>query len=71
MRTLGIALLVVGVLALVYGGIGYNKEHTVLEVGSMNITATERKTIPVPFIVGVAVLIGGAALLVSDRRRTA
>jgi hypothetical protein len=69
MRTIGIVLLVVGVLALVYGGIGYNKDHTVLEVGSMHIQATEHKTIPIPAIVGVVVLIGGAALLVGDKRR--
>jgi uncharacterized membrane protein YidH (DUF202 family) len=69
MRNIGILLLVVGVLALVYGGIGYNRDRTVLEVGSMNITATEHKNIPIPAIIGVVVLIGGAALLVSDRRR--
>jgi hypothetical protein len=69
MRNIGIILLVVGVLALVYGGIGYNRDRTVLEVGSMNITATEHKNIPIPAIVGVVVLIGGAALLVSGRRK--
>lgn len=69
MRNIGIVLLVVGVLALVYGGIGYNRHHTVLDMGSMNITATEHKNIPIPAIVGVVVLIGGAALLLSDRRR--
>jgi uncharacterized membrane protein YidH (DUF202 family) len=69
MRNLGILLLLVGALALVYGGINYNRQHTVLEVGSMNITATEHRNVPVPAIVGVIVLIGGAALLVGNRRR--
>jgi hypothetical protein len=69
MRTIGIVLMVAGVLALIYGGISYNKNHTVLEVGSMKVTATEHKNIPVPAVVGGVVLLGGIALLVIGTRR--
>ena len=69
MKILGIVLVALGVLALVYGGIDYNKNRTVLEVGSMSVTATEHKNIPIPAIVGVVVLIGGVALLVGGKRR--
>jgi hypothetical protein len=69
MRIIGILLVVLGVVALVYGGINYNKDRTVLQIGSMNITATEHKSIPVPAVVGVVVLLGGVALLVVGRRR--
>lgn len=69
MRMIGIVLVVLGALALVYGGINYNKNRTVLEVGSVSVTATERKSIPIPAVVGVVVLIGGVALLVGERRR--
>jgi uncharacterized membrane protein YidH (DUF202 family) len=70
MKTIGIVLVVLGVLALVYGGVSYNKNRTVLEVGSMKVTATEQKSIPVPAVVGVVVLIGGVALLVVGKRRS-
>ncbi len=70
MKTIGIVLVIIGVLALIYGGINYNKNRTVLEVGSMKVTATEHKSIPVPAIVGVVVLLGGAGLLVMGSRRT-
>lgn len=70
MRTAGIVLVVLGVLALVYGGINYSRNRTVLQMGSMKVTATEHKSIPVPAIAGVVVLIGGAALLLLDRRRS-
>ena len=70
MRTIGIVLVVLGVLALVYGGVSYNKNRTVLEVGSMKVTAMEQKSIPVPAVVGVVVLIGGVALLVVGKRRS-
>ena len=41
MKTLGIVLVALGVLALVYGGIDYNRNRTVLQMGSMSVTATE------------------------------
>jgi uncharacterized membrane protein YidH (DUF202 family) len=70
MKTIGIVLVVLGVLALVYGGISYNKNRTVLEVGSMHVTATEHKSVPIPAVVGVIALVGGAALLVVGKRRS-
>ncbi len=69
MRTIGIVLLVAGILALVYGGFSYNRNRTVLEMGDMHVTATEHKNVAIPSIVGVVVLLGGAVLLVSDKRR--
>jgi hypothetical protein len=69
MRIAGIVLMVFGVLALIYGGINYNKDRTVLKVGSMSVTATEHKSIPVPAVAGAAVLVAGAAILVVGRRR--
>jgi len=70
MRSIGIVLVVLGVVALIYGGINYNKNRTVLEVGSMKVTATEHKRIPVPAVVGAVVLVGGVAMLVVGRRRS-
>jgi uncharacterized membrane protein YidH (DUF202 family) len=70
MKTLGVVLVVVGILTLVYGGISYNKNRTVLQIGSMNVTATEHKSIPIPAVAGVAVLICGVALLVVGKRRS-
>jgi uncharacterized membrane protein YidH (DUF202 family) len=70
MKTIGIVLVLLGILALVYGGISYNKSRTVLQMGSMSVTATEHKSIPVPAVVGVVVVIGGAALLLAGKRRS-
>jgi len=69
MRILGIVLVILGVLALVYGGVSYNQNRTVLKMGSVKVTATEQKDIAVPAVVGVAVLVGGIALLVVGKRR--
>ena len=69
MRIIGIVLVVLGVVSLVYGGISYDKNQTILEMGSVSVTATEHKSIAVPAVVGVVVLIVGIALLVVDKRR--
>ena len=71
MKIVGVVLVVLGVLALVYGGIGYNKQHTVLEVGSIKATATEHKEMSVSPIVGGIALLAGAVLLVTSRKRLA
>lgn len=69
MKLIGFLLVVVGVLALVYGGISYNRQRTVLDVGPFKATATEQKNIPLSPIVGGIALVGGIVLLVVPRKR--
>lgn len=69
MRMLGFVLVVFGVLALVYGGVSYSREKTVIDVGSFKATATEQKNIPFSPIVGGVALLGGILLLVADKKR--
>lgn len=69
MKTIGLVLLVLGILGLIYGGIDYTRDRTILQVGDVEIGATEHKRLPVPAIVGAVVLIGGAVFLIAGRRR--
>lgn len=71
MKLVGFVLVVLGVLALVYGGISYNRERTVLDVGPFKATATEQKNIPLSPIVGGVALLGGIILLTLPRKRLA
>ena len=71
MKLIGFVLVVLGVLALVYGGISYNRERTVLDVGPFKATATEQKNIPLSPIVGGVALLGGIILLTLPRKRLA
>ena len=59
----GIALIVVAVIAFAYQGISYTKREKVLDIGPIQATAEKRETIPIPPIVAGAVLIGGIALI--------
>jgi hypothetical protein len=69
MKIIGVTLVILGIIGLIYGGISYTGEKTVLEVGSLKATATEHKTFPVPPVLGIVAMIGGIGLIVADRRR--
>jgi len=71
MKTLGIALAIVGVIVLVFGGVRYNRQRTVLHMGSMSATVTEHRTLPVAPVAGVLLLAGGVVLLVVAGKRRA
>lgn len=69
MKILGFVLVVFGVIALVYGGISYSRERTVVDLGPIKATATEQRNIPFSPIVGGIAILGGALLLFLPRRR--
>ena len=71
MKIFGLALVVLGVVALLYGGIGYNRQTTILDVGGMKATTTEHKTIPIAPVVGAIALLGGIVALTGPRKRLA
>ena len=69
MKFTGVLLVIIGILALVSGGFGYNRQTTILDVGGLKATTTEHKTFPVAPLVGAMVLLAGIALVVVPRRR--
>ena len=69
MTVAGIVLLVVGVLALAYGGINYTHQEKILDIGPIHATHEEHEQIPLPPILGGAALVGGVALLVLGARQ--
>jgi drug/metabolite transporter (DMT)-like permease len=67
----GIALVVVGVVALIYGGITYTSRETVVDIGPIHATADRERTFPLPPIAGIVAVAGGVALLVGASRKRA
>lgn len=66
----GIVLIVLGIIGLVYQGIGYTKRKDVLDVGPIHATKDTHETLPIPPIVGGIALIGGIALVVAGAKST-
>jgi len=68
---IGIALLVLGGLALAYQGITYTRTKEVFALGPLHATTETHERIPLPPILGgVALVSGGILLAISARRRT-
>jgi hypothetical protein len=69
MRVVGVILIVLGVIALAYGGISYTREEKVLDIGPIEATATRRETIPLPPLLGGLALAGGIVLMIAGSRK--
>jgi len=64
MKVAGIILIVLGVIALIYGGVTYTTHKKVLDVGPIQAEKKETHNIPLPPVLGVLAIVGGGALLV-------
>ena len=69
MKLAGIVLIVLGALALAYQGIRYTTREKVVDLGPLQVTASERRSIPLPPIVGGVALVAGLALVLADRKK--
>jgi hypothetical protein len=69
-RILGIALLVIGIVMLVYTGFSYSKREKVVDAGPIHISADKEKTVNWPPYAGAILVLGGIVLLVTGNRRT-
>ena len=65
----GIVLLILGVLALAYQGINYNRQETVMNVGPMRVSTETHERLPLPPILGGLALAGGVVLLVVGAKK--
>ena len=63
MKALGALLLVLGVVALVYGGVSWTRKDTVIDAGPVEVTADKRGSLAVPPLVGLALVVGGLVLV--------
>ena len=63
MRIAGLVLLVLGILALVYGGFSYTREKGDAKIGPIEIEVTEKERVNVPLWAGIAAVAVGGALL--------
>jgi len=69
LKILGVALLIAGVLVLIYHGFSVPKEHKA-ELGPLEVRMNESQRIEIPTWAGVAAIgIGGACLLWVGRRK--
>lgn len=68
---LGIVLILIGAAILAYGHFSYKSRETVLEIGPIKATAERTRSVPIPPILGWALIGTGAVALVFSSRSKA
>lgn len=66
---IGIVLIVIGIIALAYGGFSYTKREKVIDAGPVQVSADKEKSVPLPPILGGLCLVGGVVLLSAGNKR--
>jgi hypothetical protein len=69
-KLVAVALIVLGVLGLAYGGFSYTKDSTAVKLGPIELSVKEKKTVNVPMWAGIgAIVVGGLLLAFGSKRR--
>jgi uncharacterized membrane protein YidH (DUF202 family) len=69
MKIVAIVLIVIGVIALAYGGISYTREKKVIDLGPLQASTRTQETIPLPPVLGVVAIAAGVVMLVVSGRK--
>lgn len=70
-KTIGILLLVIGIVMLVWSGFSYTQREKVVDAGPVHISADRQKTVSWPPYAGGILVIAGVVVLVAGRGRPA
>ena len=66
-KTVGIVLIVVGIIVLGYGGFRYTTTETIVDIGPIHATREKPHNIPISPIVGGLALLGGIAIVITSK----
>ena len=67
----GVVLILLGVAALALGGFSFTQKEKVLDLGPIEATADDKKSVPIPPLLGVLAVVGGVVLVATSARRRA
>jgi uncharacterized membrane protein len=66
----GIALIILGIVAFAYQGITYTSREKIIDIGPIQATADTQKTIPLSPLLGGLALVGGIVLVVVGAKKS-
>ena len=70
-KPVGWILIAVGLVVMIWGGLGFKTRETVLDLGPIEASKETTHYVPYAPVIGGVIFVGGVALLISGRRRTA
>jgi len=62
-KIIGIALIVLGIAGLAWGGFTYTRTEKAIDLGPIQVTKQTQKTIPIPPLAGAGALIAGMVII--------
>ena len=66
----GIALILLGIVAFAYQGISYTSREKIIDVGPLQASVDTKKSIPLSPLLGGLVLVGGIVLVVVGNKKS-
>ncbi|HEY7442918.1 MAG TPA: hypothetical protein VH701_10905 [Vicinamibacterales bacterium] len=70
MKVIAVLLIVLGLVALAYGGITMTTRDKVVDLGPVEVTQEEKHRLPLPPVVGGVAVAAGIILLVAGARKS-
>ena len=65
----GIALIIIGIVALAYGGFSFTTSEKVAEIGPLKVEKEKTRSVALPPILGGAAVVAGIALVAVGTKR--
>jgi len=69
-KTLGIVLIVIGLIMIIYTGFNYVTTEKVVDLGPIHINAEKNHPVQWSPIVGVVLLVGGVVVVVTGKGKS-
>jgi uncharacterized membrane protein len=70
MKAFGIVLIAAGILMFVFGKISFTQKEKMVDIGPVEISKDQKKTIDWPNYAGGIAILAGVIVLFTDRRKT-
>ena len=68
-KSLGVLLIVVGLIMIVWSGFTYTRKEKIIDAGAFEVTADKQETVNWPPYVGAIAMLVGVVVYVSAKRR--
>jgi hypothetical protein len=67
-KTVGVILIVLGIVGLGWGGITYTTREKVLDIGPIHALRDKTHSVTLPPVAGAVAIVGGVVLLVAGKK---
>ena len=68
-KLVAVALIIAGVLGLLYGGFSYTKDTTAVKLGPIELSVKEKESVNIPVWAGIGAVVVGGLLLVFGSKK--